>query len=289
VEKERVSDILLLCVAAIWGINFVAMKFLLAYVSPINLVLFRFFIGSILLFLLLFFSGDVKVPLRDLFYLCLLGIIGITIYQFFFTYALKYTSVTNVSIIINSAPLYGGILSSLFGFERFNRKRILCIVTGFFGVFIIITKGTFSLEAGDATGNILAVVSSFLWALYTILSKPLLDRHSPLKVTTYSMITGSVLLIPFVPFYLDLNELTRLSFAGWAILSYTVVFSIVIAFFLWYRGVKKIGPSRTIIYQYSIPVFAAFFAYLLIHERLYFSQLVGAAIVFFSLWLARRN
>lgn len=288
-EKERVSDILLLCVAAIWGINFVAMKFLLAQISPVNLVLFRFFIGSILLFLLLFFFGDVKIPFRDFLSLCLLGIIGITIYQFFFTYALKYTSVTNVSIIINTAPLYGGILSSVFGFEKFNRKRILCIVTGFFGVFIIITKGTFSLESGDATGNILAVVSSFLWALYTILSKPLLDRHSPLKVTTYSMITGSVLLIPFVPFYLDLHELMRLSFSGWAILSFTVIFSIVIAFFLWYRGVKKIGPSRTIIYQYSIPVFAAFFAYLLIHEQLYFSQLVGAAVVFFSLWLARRN
>ncbi len=70
---------------------------------------------------------------------------------------------------------------------------------GFFGVFIIITKGTFLLEPGDATGNILAVVSSFLWALYTILSKPL-DRHSPLKVTTYSMITGSVLLIPLYRF-----------------------------------------------------------------------------------------
>ncbi len=288
-EKERVSDILLLFVAAIWGINFVAMKFLLAHISPVNLVLFRFFFGSILLFLLLFFSGDVKIPFRDFFFLCLLGIIGITIYQFFFTYALKYTSVTNVSIIINSAPLYGGILSSLFGFEKFNKKRILCIITGFFGVFIIITKGTFSLESGDATGNILAVVSSFLWALYTILSKPLLDRHSPLKVTTYSMVTGSVLLIPFVPFYLDLSELMRLSIVGWAILSFTVVFSIVIAFFLWYRGVKKIGPSRTIIYQYSIPVFAAFFAYLLIHEQLYFSQLIGAAIVFLSLWLARRN
>jgi drug/metabolite transporter (DMT)-like permease len=289
VERERVSDILLLFVAAIWGMNFVAMKFLLAFVSPVNLVLFRFFIGSILLFLLLFFFGDVKIPARDFFYLCLLGIIGITIYQFCFTYALKYTSVTNVSIIINSAPLYGGILSSLFGFEHFNKKRILCIITGFFGVFIIITKGSFFLEGGDGTGNLLAVISSFLWALYTILSKPLLDRHTPLKVTTYSMVTGSVLLIPFVPFYFDPGEFMRLSVSGLAILSFTVVFSIVIAFFLWYRGVKKIGPSRTIIYQYSIPVFAAFFAYLLIHERLYVSQLIGAAIVFLSLWLARRN
>lgn len=288
-EKERTSDILLLCVAAIWGMNFVAMKFLLAYVSPVNLVLFRFFVGSILLFLLLFFYGDVKIGGRDFFYLCLLGIVGITIYQFFFTFALKYTSVTNVSIIINSAPLYGGILSSLFGFERFNRKRILCIVTGFLGVFIIITKGNFRLDSGDATGNLLAVASSFLWSLYTILSKPLLDRHPPLKVTTYSMITGSVLLIPLAPFFFDVREFLALSLSGWGVLSFSVLFSIVIAFFLWYRGVKKIGPSRTIIYQYSIPVFAAFFAYLLIEERLYFSQFVGAAIVFVSLWQARRN
>lgn len=288
-ERDRTSDILLLCVAAIWGMNFVAMKFLLAYVSPVNLVLFRFFVGSVVLFLLLFFFGDVKIPLRDFFFLCLLGVIGITIYQFCFTYSLKYTSVTNVSIIINSAPLYGGILSSLFGFERFNRKRILCIITGFFGVFIIISKGTFSLEGGDATGNILAVVASFLWALYTILSKPLLDRHSPLKVTTYSMITGSLLLLPFTPFYLDMSEFKGLSLTGWVILLYSVLFSIVVAFFLWYRGVKKIGPSRTIVYQYSIPVFAAFFAYLCIGERLYVSQAVGAGIVFVSLWLARRN
>ena len=145
--------------------NFVAMKFLLTEVSPVNLILYRFFFGSILLFLLLFFFEDVKIPAKDFFYLCLLGLIGITAYQFFFTYALKYTSVTNVSIIINSAPLYGGALSSLFGFEKFNRTRILAIITGFFGVFIIITKGTFYLETGNTTGNLLAVGASFLWAL----------------------------------------------------------------------------------------------------------------------------
>jgi drug/metabolite transporter (DMT)-like permease len=63
----------------------------------------------------------------------------------------------------------------------------------------------------------------------------------------------------------------------------------VVAFFLWYRGVSKIGPSRTLIYQYLIPVFAAFFAYLLLKERLYVSQLIGAIIVFFSISMARKN
>ncbi|HBA53961.1 MAG: DMT family transporter [Syntrophorhabdus aromaticivorans] len=288
-EKERVSDVFLLCVAAIWGVNFVAVKFLLTEVSPVNLIFFRFFFGSILLFLLLFFFEDVKMPARDLLHVAFLGLVGITLYQFLFTYALKSTSVTNVSIIINSAPLYGGVLSSLLGFEKFNGKRALGAIAGFFGVFIIITKGNFFLDTGDTTGNLLAVGASFLWALYTILSKPLLDRHSPLKVTTFSMIIGSILFLPFIPFYSDPGEYVRLSVTGWVILVCTVIFSVVVAFFLWYRAVSRIGPSRTIIYQYAIPVFAAVFAWLLLGERIYFSQVAGAAIVFSSIWLARRS
>ena len=287
-DKEKISNISLLFVAVIWGFNFVAVKFLLSEISPVNLVLFRFFAGSILLFLLLFFYQDVKIPFKDFLHLCGLGIIGITMYQLAFVYALKFTSVTNVSILINAAPLYGGILSSLFGFERFNKKRFAATITGFIGVFILITKGGFHLAGGDTKGNLLAVAASVLWALYTLLSKPLLDKHSPLKVTTYSIITGSMFLCPFIPSFLDVHEYAELSLAGWAFFVYAVIFSNVIAFFLWYRGVSKIGPSKTILYQYSVPVFATLFAFLFLGEKLHFSQLVGAVIVFASITLARK-
>ena len=290
VEKDRVSHILLLCCAAIWGVNFVAMKFLLAEIAPVNLILLRFISGSILLFLLLFFMEDVKVPLKDFYRLCLLGAIGITVYQFLFIYALKNTSVTNVAVIINTAPLYGGLLSSLFGYEKFHKKTFFAIVLGFVGVYVLISKGELlSLGVGDLKGAIFALVACFLWALYTIMAKPMLDKHSPLKVTTYSMLTGSVLLCGFIPFFLDVKEVAVLSSVGWLSLIFSIVFSIVIAFFLWYRGVSKIGASRTIIYQYSVPVFGAFAAFLILHERLYWSQLIGAIIIFASITLAKRR
>jgi len=288
VDKEKISSISLLFVAAVWGFNFVAVKFLLAEISPINLVLFRFFTGSILLFLLLFFYQDVKIPFKDFLHLCGLGIIGITAYQLAFVYALKYTSVTNVSILINASPLYGGVLSSSFGFERFNKKRFIATMTGFIGVFILITKGGFRLAGGDTKGNLLAVAASVLWALYTLLSKPLLNKHSPLKVTTYSMIGGSALLCFFIPSFLDVHEYAEMSLAGWVFFVYAVIFSNVIAFILWYRGVSRIGPSKTIIYQYSVPVFATLFAFLSLGEKLHFSQLVGAVIVFASIALTRK-
>ena len=288
-EHERRSDFLLLFVSIIWGMNLVAVKYLLTEVSPINIILVRFITGGILLFLLLFFIEDVKVPLRDVWRLGLLGAIGIALYQFFFTFALKYTSAVNVGILINMSPIYGGFLSSLFGYERFKKKRIVAIITGFAGVYILMTKGDWRIFlGGDVTGNTLALLASLSWALYTILSKPLLENHSPLKVTAYSMAAGSVLLWFFVPSFLDGAELARLSLTSWLIVIFSIIFSIVVAFFLWYRGVSKIGVSRTMIYQYCVPVFAAIAAYFALGEKLHLSQLIGGAIIFLSVWLARR-
>jgi drug/metabolite transporter (DMT)-like permease len=121
------------------------------------------------------------------------------------------------------------------------------------------------------------------------MAKPMLDKHSPLKVTAYSMLAGSILLCGFVPFYLNVKEVAALSTAGWLSLIFSIVFSIVIAFFLWYRGVSKIGALRTIIYQYSVPVFGALSAFLILHERLYWSQLIGTVIIFASITLSKRR
>lgn len=290
VEHEHRSDLLLLCVSVIWGMNLVAVKYLLTELSPVNIILIRFITGSVLLFLLLFFLEDVKVPLRDIWRLVLLGAVGIALYQFLFTFALKYTSAVNVGILINMSPIYGGFLSSLLGYEKFMKNRIIAIITGFIGVYILMTKGDWKIFlGGDAAGNLLALLASLSWALYTILSKPLLDKHSPLKVTAYGMVAGSILLGFFVPAFFDRGELAHLSLAGWLIVIFSIIFSIVIAFFLWYRGVSKIGVSRTMIYQYCVPVFAAIAAYFALGERLHLSQFIGGAMIFLSVWLSRRR
>lgn len=288
-ERDRLSDLSLLGVSLIWGVNIVAVKYLLTSLSPVNVILIRFITGSVLLFLLLLFIEDVKVPIRDIWRLAMLGAIGITVYQFLFTFALKYTSAVNVGILINMSPIYGGFLSALLGYEKFAKKRLIAIITGFFGVFILMTKGEWgAFFTADIRGTSLALLASLSWALYTILSKPLLDRHSPLKVTAYSMVAGSILLGAFVPYFFDRGELARLSVTGWMVVVFSIIFSIVVAFFLWYRAVARIGLSRTMIYQYCVPAAAAAAAYFVSGETLHIYQLIGGIIIFVSVYLARR-
>lgn len=288
-ERDRLSDLSLLCVSLIWGVNIVAVKYLLASLSPVNVILVRFITGSVLLFLLLLFIEDVKVPVRDIWRLTLLGAMGIAVYQFLFTFALKYTSAVNVGILINMSPIYGGFLSSLLGYERFARKRMIAIVVGFLGVFILMSKGDWRIIlTGDIRGTSLALLASLSWSLYTILSKPLLERHSPLKVTAYSMLAGSVLLGIFIPWFFEPRELARLSGTGWMVVVFSILFSIVAAFFLWYRAVAKIGLTRTMIYQYCVPATAAIAAYFVSGEVLDIYQFIGGVIIFVSMYLARR-
>ncbi len=288
-ERDRLSDLSLLCVSLIWGANIVAVKYLLTSLSPVNVILVRFITGSVLLFLLLLFIEDVKVPVRDIWRLTLLGAMGVAVYQFLFTFALKYTSAVNVGILINMSPIYGGFLSSLLGYERFVRKRMIAIVVGFLGVFILMSKGDWRIIlTGDIRGTSLALLASLSWSLYTILSKPLLERHSPLKVTAYSMLAGSVLLGIFIPWFFEPQELARLSGTGWMVVVFSILFSIVAAFFLWYRAVAKIGLTRTMIYQYCVPAAAAIAAYFVSGEVLDIYQFIGGVIIFVSMYLARR-
>ncbi|MHB8110269.1 MAG: DMT family transporter [Syntrophorhabdaceae bacterium] len=289
-ERDHLSsDLSLLCVSLIWGVNLVAVKYLLNYLSPVNIILIRFITGGGLLFLLLLFREDVKVPVRDMWRLASLGAIGIALYQFLFTFALRYTSAVNVGILINMSPIYGGFLSSLFGYEKFIRKRILAIIAGFVGVYILMTKGDLHVVlSGDIRGTVLALLASLSWALYTILAKPLLEKHSPLKVTSYSMAAGSIMLGFFVPAYFIPDEFIRLSPAGWVVIVFSIIFSIVVAFFLWYRAIAKIGLSRTMIYQYCVPAFAAIAAYFILGEKFHIYQLIGGVIIFLSVYLARK-
>lgn len=288
-ERDRLSDLSLLFVSLVWGANIVAVKYLLISLSPINVILVRFITGSVLLFLLLLFIEDVKVAYRDMWRLALLGAIGITVYQLFFTYALKYTSAVNVGILINMSPIYGSFLSALLGYDKFARKRLVAIIAGFIGVLILMTKGDWRvLLTSDIRGTSLALLASLSWALYTILSKPLLDKHSPLKVTAYSMLAGSILLGCFVPAFFVPAEMARLSLTGWMVIVFSILFSIVIAFFLWYRAVARIGLNRTMVYQYCVPATAAAAAYFVSGETLNIYQLVGGVIIFVSVYLARR-
>jgi drug/metabolite transporter (DMT)-like permease len=138
-------------------------------------------------------------------------------------------------------------------------------------------------------GDLMILVGSFLWALYAVLAAPLMTRYSPLRVTALTTSIGAVPLILIgLPAVAAMN-FDQVQASGWAGLLYSATFAIVIAYVIWNNGVKKIGGARTAFYSNLIPVVGTISAAFILGEVITPLKVVGAAVIFFGLYLARTS
>jgi drug/metabolite transporter (DMT)-like permease len=75
---------------------------------------------------------------------------------------------------------------------------------------------------------------------------------------------------------------------GWASLGYATVLSLLVAYLIWNRSVKVVGPSRTVIYMCLTPLIAVAAATVFLGERPMPLQAVGAALIIAGVLLTRR-
>jgi drug/metabolite transporter (DMT)-like permease len=75
---------------------------------------------------------------------------------------------------------------------------------------------------------------------------------------------------------------------GWTALGYATLLSLLVAYVIWNRSVKLVGPSRTVIYMCLTPLVAVVTAAAFLGERPRPLQAVGAALIIGGVLLTRR-
>ena len=267
----------LLFVALVWGVNFAVVKFALTEFFPLSFTVTRFMLAALFLFTVLLATGEpLKIDRKDRFAVVRLGFIGIALYNIFFMYGLKYTSASHSALFISLSPLFAVLLQAASGRERLTVRGIAGIALASLGVFLIIrSHGSLNFTSAEVFGDILTLIASMLWALYTTASKPLLERYSSVKVTAYAMAAGSILLVPVGAYDMLIQPWSAISTRSWAAFAFSAIVSGGVAFSLWYQGIKRIGVTRTITYHYLVPFVAVVFAALFLGERVTLLQITG--------------
>mgnify|MGYP000975255096 CR=1 FL=1 len=140
-SKELTGHIFATITILIWGTTFISTKILLRVISPIEILLLRFTIGFIALFILYPHRLKTKNRKQEL-SLAAAGLCGVTLYYLLENIALTYTSASNVGVIISIAPFFTGIFAHLF---LEGEKLRLQFFIGFFialtGIFMISFNG----------------------------------------------------------------------------------------------------------------------------------------------------
>jgi drug/metabolite transporter (DMT)-like permease len=283
----------LLFTTLFWGGAFVAGKVVSQNVGPFSIAFQRFAIASVLL-ILLTWKIEGKLPALKKFQILpviLLGMTGIFTYNVLFFKGLKIIEASRASLIIATCPIFITIFSAIFLKEKINLIKVLGIIISICGAIVVISKGNISriFETGLGRGELYIFCCVLTWVAYSLIGKTVMRNLSPLASVSYSAIVGAVAL--FIPACFEglIRNIANQSMLDWSCICYMGIFATVIGFVWYYQGVQRLGPTKTGLFINFVPVFAILCAFIILHEPITISLVVGTALVISGVYLTNRT
>jgi drug/metabolite transporter (DMT)-like permease len=283
------TDLLLLCMALIWGVNFAVVKFGTQAFSPLAFNSARLVLAAIVLSAVVVL-GRYPLPRgRDLRMLLSLGILGNGLYQILFVEGISRTRAGDAALLIAASPAFIAIIGWLRGTERTNARGVAGIALSLVGIALVVFGGG-EFQAGSSSsllGDALILMAALCWSLYSVLLKPYTERIDGVPLSAVTMIGGTIPMLVVSAPALAHMPWSSVGLPGWAAVAYSGLFALALAYFFWYRGVKVLGPTRTAMYANLQPLIALGVAWATLNEAPQLPQLTGAAFIMAGLILTR--
>lgn len=234
----------------IWSTTFAALVSALSHFSPQHLLVIRWTLTS-LLFVAYGLATRMRLPQRrDLPQIALAGLLGFAAYQMLLVYGQTGVSASMAGFLVNMNPVFTTVIAVALRRESSSWAT-------WTGLGICVGGLALMTQAGGGFGQIglsagLVVLAALSFALYTLVTKPLLGRYRPLEVTAYATIAGS---IPFLVFAPGAGQaLATASLSDLATVVFLAVLPGGIAYVLWSRAVSGLTPGLASRFLYLIPV-----------------------------------
>lgn len=160
----------------------------------------------------------------------------------------------------------------------------LCVV----GVGMVVFEGL-GAKGESLVGDLAVLGAAVCVGAYSVVSMPLLERHSPLTVATYPIVFSVPLLVLLsLPQGLSL-EWGSVEAGPWAAIVYSALFATTFAFSAWQRGISRIGANKVLVSQYLVTITGVTSGIVFFGEVLVTEKIIGGAVILLGVYLARRQ
>jgi len=292
-SDSKISHLFLAGVVFLWGANIGIVKSAFQDIHPILFAAIRFTISGVLMLLfVLWREKDLRIRSQDWKLIFMVGGLGIGIYQIFWSLGLNWTTATNSALIFTIQPLLGAVYVDLTKKEPVSNQRYVGMLVALGGVILVILKPTLQLHFSTETigGDLLTLMAAVCSAVFfTVWPKPLLKIYSPARLMGCCMLIGSIVLWITVLFCKRLVAFDQIGAKAWWPMIYAIVFAGMLGHTFWYEGVGRIGATKTLIYLYFIPIWAALFNYFYMGERIFLQQMLGGGLILLGVHYALRD
>ena len=272
--------------ALIWSSAFTSARYIVQFAPPLSVSALRFLIAGLLACAIAYAIGQrpkfTKSQWRGIF---IFGICQNAIYLGFFFVAMTRLEASFASIIASSMPLIVAFALLTIYREKLPTLGIVGLIAGFAGVILIM--GTRMSQDVDLFGVALCICGVIALAIATLSVKSASTGGNLFMVVGLQMLVGSAALtIPALTF-----ETWHVTWSPTLIgaLIYTIIAPGIIATYLWFLLVGRIGATKSATFHFLNPFFGVATATLLLGEELTHIDIIGVAIIMAGIFAVQKS
>jgi len=280
------SGIMGLAFALIWSSAFTSARIIVQVAPPLSISALRFLIAGLIAVSIAYFLGQrAKFTHKQWLAIILFGLCQNAIYLGFFFMAMAKIEASVASIIASSMPLLVAFVLVTVFKDKLSILGYSGLIIGFLGVVLIMFS---RLSNGiNIVGIIQCVLGVLALTIATLSVKSASTGGNLFMVVGLQMLVGSAALsIP--AFALETwdvvwDKKVILAFA------YTIVVPGIIATYIWFLLVERIGATKAATFHFLNPFFGVAIAAMLLDEKLSYYDMIGVVIIMLGIFTVQKS
>ena len=294
-SRNTFSWFLLILANTLWAASYVAAKYALADTSLIIMLALRIGISSLVLLpFVIAWRKDLNLTRQMIPQLLLLALIGFVINKLLEFGGLALTTASDVALLITSESIFTVALSWLLLRERFKPLTGFALLLGFVGVYLIVERSLIpNIPAGGGfmriLGDLLVIMALLVESFYTVRAKSMLVKHSPLLITSASIVISMLFWTPVAAWQILSTGWHPIGLVAWLSIGWMAIMSTVVAYLAWFKGLAQVDGSVAASTLFIQPLLGTFLAIVLLHDQLTPMTIVGGILIIVSVYVISRN
>ena len=259
-----------------WSSAFTSAKIIVSSAPPLSALSLRFLVSGLLAIGIGWLLGQsLKLTSSQWKATVIFGICQNSIYLGLNFIAVQRIEASVAAIIASTMPLIVAFLGWIIFRDRLKPLAIFGLVLGFIGVLIIMNTRIQNIN--DLGAIILCVLGAISLAIATLSVKNATSGGNLWIIVGYQMIIGSIALLPFALLLEEIN--IAWSFKLIIAFFYTTLIPGLLATWVWFVLVSKVGVVKGATYHFLNPFFGVLIAYIILKESIGLSDYIGVIVV----------
>lgn len=277
-EHRRKAYIFLILTTSIWGSLYVVTRIALETVPPITLLLFRYVVASLALYVLARHSGKlVRIKPEHRGTIIFIGAVAYFLSVGAQILGTKYAGPSVAALINAMNPVFITLFAVFLLNEKLTCNKVFALLTTLAGAYIILGGPK---AVGAVIGGFFSLFSVLLWSISAIFVRRVTQHYDAITVTAYAIFVATLCALPAAGIELALVPPCAIfSLTNIVCFLYLGVICTGLASILWNKSLSLVEASTCSLFYPIQPLVSVLLGITVLGEKMSLRFMTGALLV----------